>query len=380
MTIVLAASAARAVAQDLPGSSPLAPTLRSPYEEPRLPPLRLPGEPAPRRREPPRLVFVPDLRFGAGYSDNIFITPDVLGFRAVSDGISTVSPRMRALFRLTRELGVIGDYALNWQKFFSNGYAVQNSGSLFVGYRPTVENHGELGVRGGTTHVSKFSQSNADEVQGFLSGAYELAPAVAFAGSVSAGVREFPDRTRRDTSALFLGIGPLELPIPIGTTTTVRKGEDDVIANIAGGLVARYGETGAVRVSYDFTSNDADFSELDFRSQRLGITGVYVWTSWLQTQASYSASFRRFLHAPADLATIERRDTIQDVTVGLNVAPGFLREPWFLRSVIIHVDYDFLIDRSNVASAEFHRNLVMIGVDLGINPITGEQIAGLVGR
>ena len=323
---------------------------------------------------------MPDVRLGVGYSDNIFITPDVLGLRRVADGVTTVSPRLRALFRLTQEFGVVGDYALNWQQFFANGYALQNSGTVFVGYRPTVDDHGELGVRGGATRVSQFSQSNAEEVQAFLSGAYGLTPAAQFSASASAGFREFPDRTRRDTRALFLGIGALVLPVPIGTTTDVHEGEEDVIANVAGGVTMTYGSAGAVRIAYDFTSNDADFSELDFRTQRLSIAGVNVWTSWLASQLSYSVSARRFSHAPADLAAIERRDTIHDVAVTLNFMPPLLRQPWFLRSGTIHVDYDLLLERSNVSSAEFHRNLVMIGVDFGLIPITGDEIAHLVGR
>ena len=369
---------ANASAQELPGTTPLPPAVRSPYEEQRVPPPLRPPPAVPRRIEPPTFVLVPDLRLSTGYSDNIFITPDVLGSRAISDGVVTASPRLRALVRVTPEIGLVGDYSLRGQQFFAHGYALQNTGQLFLGYRPTISDHAELGVRGGTAHVSEFAQSNTDEGHVFVAGTYQWLPAATFSVSGSIGLREFPDRTRTDTQSLFLGIGPIVLPVPIGTTTVVRKGEEDVVANVGAGLLASYSRTGALRLAYDFTSNNAGFSDLDFDFHRVGVDAVNVWTSWLQSQLSYSIGFRRFAHASADSAGARRDDTLHDVAVALLFTPAALRKPWFLRSGTIHVGYDWLLDSANISSAGFHRNLVSVGIDFGLIPLTGEQIGRFV--
>lgn len=374
--------AALASAQELPGTAGLGPprALRNPYEEPGRPLILLPPPPAggPPHREPPWLVLVPDFRISAGYSDNIFITPDVLGSTAVSDGIVAVSPRLRALVRLTRELGLIGDYGFSWQQFFANGDTVQNAGTLFLGYRPRLDTHAELGARGGTATVSKFSQSNVEEGHLFLSGTYGLAPAVAVSASASVGVRDFPDRTQTEAHQLLLGIGPLVLPIPIGTTTTVHKGEHDVVSNIAGGLSFTYRPTGALRAAYDFTDNNASFSQLDFESHRLSLVAVNVWSSWFNTQLAYSASFRRFSDALSSVSVLKRSDALHDFAVTLNFAPPFLSDFWFVRSGTLHVDYDLLVDRSNLSGADFDRDFVSVGLDIGLIPITAEEIARLL--
>ena len=142
-----------AAAQELPGtpSGQLPLPLRSPYEEgvarpaPEPPPPEIQIIPIPVRRERPRFVLVPDLRVATGYSDNIFITPDVLGFRAVDDGLVSIAPRFRALYRLSRDFGLVGDYTLNYTQFFSHGNSVQNAGTVFLGYRPTLATHAEIG-------------------------------------------------------------------------------------------------------------------------------------------------------------------------------------------------------------------------------------------
>src|SRR5882724_11780715 len=156
-TLVLFAALAVAVplarAQELPGtpSGELPAPLRDLYEQRGLrpAPLPVPVPPIiiPIRRERPWLILVPDIRVSSGYSDNIFITPDVLGFHPESDGLVTVAPRLRALFRVSNEIGLVADYTLGYTQFFSHGNSLQNSGVLFLGYRPTVETHAEFGIR-----------------------------------------------------------------------------------------------------------------------------------------------------------------------------------------------------------------------------------------
>jgi hypothetical protein len=374
-----------AAAQELPGtpSGQLPPTLRSPYGEgvgkpaPEPPPPTIQIIPVPVARERPRFTLVPDLRLASGYSDNIFITPDVLGFRAVEDGLFSVSPRLRALYRLSRDFGIIGDYSLSYTQFLSHGNSLQNAGAIFLGYRPTVATHAELGVRGGTARVSEFAESNDEEGHLFASGSVPLTPFVGFGLSASVGLREFPDRTRAESRALSLGIGPIVLPLP-GSVTTVEKGEQDVVTNVATGLSVDYAASGALHAAYDFLDNNAEFSELRFQSHRLSFAAVNAWNRWLGTQLAYSVSFRHFSSAQSDSAGLTRRDALQDIGAGVIFAPGFLRELRFARSGTIRVDYDRLINRSNLGSADLDRNFVSLALEMGFLPLTGEQIGRLL--
>ncbi len=388
------AAAVTASAQELPGtpSGDLPPTLRSPYPgapqrqappapaqpAPAQPPLaQPPGAPPPRiivipRPEPPTFILVPDLRVSGGYSDNIFITPDNLAFRTVSDGLFVVSPRFRALVRLSQSFGLVGDYAFNYTQFLSHGNATQNGGSVFLGYRPAPSEHVELGVRGGLADVSEFEESNLREGHVFLSGTYPLAPMLESSVTASVGIRNFPDRTRIRSQALVLGIGPLQ--IPLGTTTSTERGEDEMVSNFGGALSLVYASTGLVRLGYDYTRNDADFSQLDYDTHRLSLAAINAWTSWLATQAAYSLSSRRFDSAVSDTTSSTRRDSIHEITLTARLTPAFLSSPWFLRSGAVRIDYGLLLDRSNLASGELDRNYVSIGLELGFLPFTGEQI------
>jgi len=373
-----------AAGQELPGtpSGQLPPPLRNPYEEgvgkaaPEPPAPQIQIIPIPVRRERPRLLLVPDLRFASGYSDNIFITPDVLGFRPVGDGLVSIAPRLRALYRVTRDVGVVGDYNLNYTQFFSHGDSVQNAGTLFVGYRPTLATHAELGIRGGTAHVSEFSESNSEEGHVFAAGTVPLTPFASFGLSGSVGVREFPDRTRQQSRALSIGIGPIVVPLP-GSTTTVEKGEQDVLTDVAAGLSINYAATGALRAAYDFLDDHADFSELRFRSHRLSFAGVNVWRTWLSTQIAYAVGFRRFTETPAD-GSARRRDTLQDLSVGFLLSPRYLADFWFTRSATIRIDYDLLLDRANLASADIDRNFVSVALEVGFLPLTPGQLGRLL--
>jgi len=380
LAVLAAALDTPAIAQELPGvpSGTLPPALRNPYEEgvpkavaPEPPQILV--IPIPLHREPPRLVLVPDIRLSSGYSDNLFITPDIFGFRPVSDGLVSLSPRLRALFRLSRDWGVVGDYTLSYTQFFSHGNSLQNGGTLFLGYRPTVAAHAEFGLRGGTAQVSEFSASNFDEGHLFLSGSIPLTPFAGFAGSASVGLRDFPDRTRAESRALAIGIGPIVLPVP-GSTTTVEKGQEDVVTNVAGGLSFVYARTGVAHAAYDYTDNDSDIRELRYQSHRVSMAGVNQWTTWLSTQLGYSVSFRRFVHAASDVSSVERRDTIQDLTAGVSFAPRYFADLRFARSGAIRIDYDWLLDRSNLSSGEFHRNFISVALEIGFLPLTAEQI------
>jgi hypothetical protein len=380
----LLAVASPSAAQELPGtpSGDLPPTLRRPYPEsaPRAPAPAAPREGVtpvvPIRRELPFLIFVPDLRLSSGYSDNIFITPDVLGFRTVSDGLVSVSPRLRALVRLSPTLGLIGDYSLNYTQFFSNGNTLQNAGSAFLGYRPTVDTHAELGIRGGTASVSEFPLSDLREGYVFLSGTYPLAPMLEGSLTGSVGMRTFPERTRTEAHALVLGIGPLQLPI--GEVTSTEKGEDDIISNVGGSLSLVYAANGAFRAGYDFTDNNADVSRLDYRTHRLSLAAINAWSTWLTTQASYAITIRRFANAAADDTELHRKDALHEITLSARLTPRFLSSLWFSRSVALRIDYGYLLDRSNLDISELDRNYVSIGFEIGLLPFTGEQIGRLV--
>lgn len=374
----LAVAAPLARAQELPGtpSGALPAPLRDLYEErgirpsPIPPPAGAPPGPAlvPVRLERPWLILVPDIRISSGYSDNIFITPDVLGFETKSDGLVNFAPRLRALFRISRELGLVADYNLSYTQFFSNGNSVQNSGVLFLGYRPSVETHAEFGVRGGTASVSQFDDSNVNEGHAFVSGNVPLNEVASASAFASIGLREFPDRTRASTSGLVLGLGPIDIPVD-PPTTNVDRGEDDVVANVGGALSVAYTTTGAFRVGYDYTNNNSDFSEIDYRSHRLSLAAVNSWWSWLSTQVAYSLTSRRFDHQLTADDRRERDDAIHDLTLTAYVAPPNWRLP-YSRSVAVRIDYDLLASRSNVEGGKFDRNFFSVGLEVGLLPVT----------
>ena len=369
------ATATPLLAQELPGtpSGQLPTPLRDLYERgfQGTPPAGAPAEAPPPivipiRRERPWLVLVPDINVTTGYSDNIFITPDVLGFQTKSDGLVTVSPRLRALFRLSNQLGLVADYNLNYTQFFSNGNSLQNSAVLFLGYRPSVSTHAEVGVRGGIADVSEFEDSNVREGHFFVSGNMPLNDVASAGAFGSIGVRDFPDRTHVSVNQLTLGLPPIV--IPVGGTTSIERGENDTVANVGGVLSVAYAASGVVRAGYDFTNNDSNFSEIDYYSHRLSLAGVNTWTSWLGTQLAYSLISRRFKHqfSPQDN---QRNDAIHDVTLTAYVAPP-IRLPWWARSVTIRFDYDYLSSHSNVETGDFDRNFFSVGLELGFAPIT----------
>jgi hypothetical protein len=124
--------------------------------------------------------------------------------------------------------------------------------------------------------------------------------------------------------------------------------------------------------------NHADFSELRFQSHRLAFAGINVWRSWLSTQAAYSVSFRRFTDTPSDVSSRNRRDALQDLTLSWIFTPRFLGDWWFARSGTIRVDYDLLLNRSNRSSADLDRNFVSIALELGLLPLTADQIGRLI--
>ena len=103
LVAALAVAVPLARAQELPGtpSGELPAPLRDLYEQRGIRPAPMPAPaPAPGaasppvllpiRLERPWLILVPDIRVAPGYSDNIFITPDVLGFETKSDGLINV--------------------------------------------------------------------------------------------------------------------------------------------------------------------------------------------------------------------------------------------------------------------------------------------------
>lgn len=103
-----------------------------------------------------------------------------------------------------------------------------------------------------------------------------------------------------------------------------------------------------------------------------------AWTSWLGTQVAYSVSFRHFTEAPSNDPGRTREDILQDAGVGVLFTPRFLRDLWFARSGTIRVDYDRLIDRSNLDGADLDRNFVSVALEIGFLPLTGEQIGRLL--
>ena len=374
----LLAVASAVHSQELPGtpSGELPAPLRDLYEQRGLRPAPVPAPPpgappgsvmVPLRIERPWLTLVPDIRVATGYSDNVFITPDVLGFEEESDGLLTFAPRLRALFRLSRELGLVADYGLGYTQFLSNGHSLQNSGTIFLGYRPTSEKHAEFGVRGGTARVSEFSDSDVNEGHLFASGNYPLNEMASASIVGSVGLREFPDRTRIEAESLVLGIPPLVIPIP-GEITT-EKGENDVVTNVGGALAMAYSTSGAVRAGYDFTNNDSDFSEVDYLVHRVSVAGVNAWWPWLSTQVAYSLSSRRFKHSLADDEQRERRDAIHDLTLTAYFTPPMPPLP-YTRSWHIRVDYDLLASRSNSQGGKFDRNFFSVSLEIGLAPIT----------
>ncbi len=312
--------------------------------------------------------MVPDLRFGTGYSDNLFITPDVLGPRSVSDGIASVSPRLRALLRLDSVLGLIGDAGFNVQKFFRHGDSTQASGTLFLGYRPVIHRHAELGIRGGVARVSEFPQNDTNEGHVFLSGTYAVTEASAFSGSTSIGLREFPRRSRTKFSATVLNLGPLVFNVP-PATTAIHRGQEDVIVNAAGSFFHSLGPAAELQAAYDFTNNDSDFSSLDFRTHRASVGGMGIWSLWLATRFAYSASFRQFtnLTTASDSSRL-RDDTIQTFSLTSMLTPKILAGWPLTRSGAIVLNYDRLVAHSNAPAAEFGRNFVSLALEIGFLP------------
>ncbi|MGH7821381.1 MAG: hypothetical protein ACREQ9_16575, partial [Candidatus Binatia bacterium] len=214
-----ASISSRSVAQELPGTpgTEAPPALTSPYgREPALPPTPV-RRPLPPPRKAPLFTVVTDLELSLAYSDNIFITPDILGFRPVADGLAGTRPRVRGLVPLSRVVGIVGDYSLAYQKFFDSGDTFVHSGRLFAGYRPANHRHAELGVRGGLVRVSEFERSDTNEAHVFLDGTWGPNPLSTFGGSTSVGFREFPQRTRFESEDLVLGLLPLPIlpPVPL---------------------------------------------------------------------------------------------------------------------------------------------------------------------
>ncbi len=379
VSLLLVSLASAAAAQELPGvpTSPFSPSLQGPYGEgPGGTPRALVVT---RRAERPFLILVPDLRLGVGYSDNLFVTPDVLSSAAKHDGIVSVAPRLRLLFRLSQDFGLILDDTLTLQKFFENGDARQNAGALFLAWRPVEDKHVEGGVRGGTAQVSEFEQNDSREVHGFLSGTYGFGPWASAGLTGSLGIREFPERTRTEAEGFVLGLGPISIPLPIPGAPIVREGEESVIASVAGGLNLRYSATGGLQLAYDFTRNDSEFSDLDFVAHRLTVVGVNRWTDWLSTQLGYSIGFRRFSTPIASIVPpVKRTDTIHDLSAGVVLTPGFLKGLPLLRSTVIRVDYDLLVDQANISNGDFHRNFVSLSLDVGFLPLTSEVIGRLL--
>jgi hypothetical protein len=281
--------------------------------------------------------------------------------------------------RLSQELGLILDDTLTLQKFFSNGNAWQEAGSLFLAWRPTEHRHVELGVRGGLGRVSEFEENDVDEGYGFVSATYGFGPWASAAVTGTVGYREFPERTRVESRNLVLGLGPISVPLPIPGPSATRAGEEDVIANVVGGMNLRYSASGGVQVAYDFTNNDSEFADLDFLAHRLTVVGVNAWTPWLSTQVGYSISFRRFRNPTAGtVPEVERTDTIHDLSAGFVFTPGFLRELPLLRSTVVHLDYDFLADQASLSSADFERNYASLSIDLGFLPLTSDVVGRLL--
>ena len=49
-----------------------------------------------------------------------------------------------------------------------------------------------------------------------------------------------------------------------------------------------------------------------------------------------------------------------------------------LRSATIRIDYDLLLDRANLASADIDRNFVSVALEVGFLPLTPDQLGRLL--
>ena len=373
IALLLVADAARG--QQLPGTQggDLPPQLRGAYEEPVVSPRR--GARRVLRR--PFFILVSDVDFEIGYSDNLFITADVLGGREVKDGMVSASPRLRGLFTLNPNVGLVADYQLEGQAFFHHGDSHLHSGKLFLGYRPVPDRHAEVGVTGAIARVSDFEQSNVNDGSVFLDGTWGWSGAVSIGAGASIGAREFPDRTIEQSEDLFLGLLPLPL-FPSGGTSNERQ--EDTTANGVARLMARYGATGAVRLSYDVTNVDSNIGSADRVEHQVAIGASNVWTRWLATVVAYSAEFRRFDERQPDADPLGRReDTIHDVALSVAFYPGFLRRIPLTRSASVVLRYDALFVRSNVEASELERNFLSASISIGFRPLTTTQIARALG-
>lgn len=370
--VVLLAVAANLRAQELPGTptGEPPPPLRSPYGEREAPtakpPVSVPGRPPVKR---PLFTLVPDLRLGFGYSDNIFITPDVLGTRPVSDGLFSVAPRLRGLLRLGGALGLVADWSFNFQEFFSHGDSTVNSGQLFLGYRPVLDRHVELGLRGGLARVSEFPLSDANEGHVFLSGTYGIVKGTAISASSSVGLRDFPRRSRSQTEASTLDLGPLQIVLP-PSTTIVHRGQQDVITNVTGGLSQALVTGMGLQLAYDFTNNNSEFSNLDFQTHRTTVGATATAWRWLSARLAYSANFRRFenLTVTTDSTSL-REDVIHSLSLRWTLTPRFLSGWPLTRLGSLQLGYDRLMNRSNAQQAEFDRNYVSATLEIGFRPL-----------
>lgn len=329
--------------------------------------------------ERPWLVAVPELDLRVGYSDNIFVTPDVLGLEAVSDSFLAAAPRLRLLAPLTSAVGLVGDATLDFRRYADNGDARAFNGRVFLGYRPVDHRHAEIGIRGGVARVSEFERNDTDEFAGFLQGTYGFTPRSLVYGGVSGGVREFPERTRREREALVLGILPppsSSVPPPLveEESRQVREGQDDDLVDIQAGFMQRF-RRGSLRIGYQFRSVDSDVDVFDADNHWIRLEGSRTWTDWLATEFDYSARFRDFRNATARTdAPVKREDTIQELSLELRVVPAWLRDLPLTRSAFVSIRYGFLRLDSNVSSAELERNQVSVALEFAFDALTGAAI------
>ncbi|MGH7856401.1 MAG: hypothetical protein ACREQY_03655, partial [Candidatus Binatia bacterium] len=346
--------------------------LTTPYgREPALPavPPR-PGLPPPRKA--PLFTVVTDLDLSLGYSDNLFITPDILGFRPVRDGLTGTRPRIRGLVPLSRVVGLVGDYSLNYQKFLDHGDAYVHSGTLFAGYRPANHRHAEVGIRGGMARVSEFERSNTNEAHAFVDATWGPHPFSTVGGSASVGFRDFPERSRFEREPLLLGTLPIVPPIPLpGDQVVERRGQEDLAVNVIGRFNQVMGQTARLQLAYDYTLNDSDTSLLDYWSHRVSLGVSKRWTSWLGAEIAYSVRFRGFTSpVTAPEGPIRRRDTIHDVSLAAVFSPAILRAIPLTRSSVMRLGYGGLVSQSNIDTAELDRNFLWAAIEIGFRPIT----------
>lgn len=374
---VLAGAVTGAWAQEVPGAAG-APT------EPRIAPEQG-GAPmdAGSVADMPWLVVAPELDIHYGYNDNIFVTPDILGFKPTSDRFASISPRLRTLTPLRRTLGLVGDFHYHIQRFDDNGSARSFDGRLFLGYRPADHRHAEFGVRGSTTRVSEFSPSDSDSVGGFLHGTYGFKPESLFFAGLDMTVRDFPERLRRDveTEALLLGIAPSPTASPVlapleeeSVEVREERGQEDDIASIRIGYQQRF-DSGFLQVGYGFRDIDSDNDSLDSDNHRLRLTGARTWTDWLASQIDYSVRRREFREPLARSgSSTEREDTIHNASLELRLRPGFLRDLPLTRHATLKLSYAYLKVDSNIATAELERNILSLTLAFALAPVTSTMV------